>query len=181
MWELSETGRIDKLYVFRRSGTGFVVVGVLVFEGKGRVRRGRFQYAPSYLSNEERWAIDPVSLQLTRRWRDSGSAEAPLAFHDSGPDGWGKSILDRAYPDLDLGIAEYLASGGDRRTGDLLYGPTPDRPETWRPAAERSGGFAAEDEVGVLLDAAMEAEDGAATADQIALRLPRRARGGGPP
>ncbi|RYB04453.1 type II toxin-antitoxin system HipA family toxin [Lichenibacterium ramalinae] len=181
MWELSEAGRIDTLFVFRRSGTGHVVVGVLVFEGRGRVRRGRFQYAPSYLRDGGRWAIDPVSLQLGPRWRNASPSEAPLAFHDSGPDGWGKSIVDRAYPDLELGMAEYLASRGGRRTGDLLYGPTPERPDTWRPTAEPSRGSAAEDDVGMLLDAAMEAEEGTATADQLALLVPSSAVGGARP
>ncbi len=182
MWELSEAGRIDKLFVFRRRGTGHVVVGVLVFEGRGRVRRGRFQYASSYLRRDDRRPIDPVSLQLTPRWRDASPFEVSLAFHDSGPDGWGKGIVDRAYPDLTLGMAEYLASGGSRRTGDLSYGPTPDRPETWHPATPPSFGLPGdEDDVDMLLDAATAAEEGRASPSHLALLLRSSDAGGARP
>lgn len=57
----------------------------------------------------------------------------PLAFHDAGPDGWGKRVLAAALPKQHLGMAEYLALGSPQRTGDLVFGPDPEGPSTWVP------------------------------------------------
>ncbi|HYD67480.1 HipA domain-containing protein [Azospirillum sp.] len=132
-WRISD-GRIDRLVLFKAVGPGYVPIGELAFEGGARVRQGRFAYAASWLEHPARMPIDPVGLPLRRKSFPAQPHQVPLAFYDAGPDGWGKSVLDAAFPTLTLGMAEYLALGTPQRTGDLAFGPTPDGgPQTWVP------------------------------------------------
>lgn len=140
MWQISRSGRIDDLYVFRFIGTQYVPMGHLTFEGTGRQRLGRFIYGRTYLerakgqaSPQAMLAVDPVGLPLISRSFAFPTEEVPLAIHDVGPDGWGKGILDQAFPQRTLTMPEYLALGGMDRTGDLAFGPTPEAPQTWVP------------------------------------------------
>lgn len=134
MWQTSRTGRIDRLIVFRWLGGTYVPAGELTFEGAGRTRVGRFVYARSFLGRESAKPIDPVGLPLRPKSVPAAPEEVPLAFHDVGPDGWGKELLTHAFPGSTLSMPEYLALGGLGRTGDLAFGPTPDgEPRTWVP------------------------------------------------
>ncbi len=136
MWRLSRDGLVDRLVVFKHLGGGYVPAGEIVVEGAGSGRFGRFAYARSYLARADRRPIDPLGLPFAPRFRSPVPERVHLAFHDAGPDGWGKGVLERAFPSLRLGMPEFLALGGLRRTGDLAFGPTPDGPATWRPDEE---------------------------------------------
>lgn len=133
MWQISRAGRLDRLVVFRAEAGSYVPVGELFFEGGGRSRHGRFSYARSYLASAVKRAIDPIGLPLRAKSSPAAPEEVHLAFHDAGPDGWGKGILDQAFPNRHLSMPEYLALGGLGRTGDLAFGPSPNRPATWVP------------------------------------------------
>lgn len=133
MWKLSKHGRIERMYVFRWGPEGYAPIGVLAFEGGALKRIGRFAYGSTFLASKERRPIDPTGLPPTGKWKPAAPEEVHLAFHDVGPDGWGKGILTQAFPGLELGMPEFLALGGLSRTGDLAFGPTPDAPETWAP------------------------------------------------
>ncbi|WP_372426111.1 type II toxin-antitoxin system HipA family toxin [Salinarimonas chemoclinalis] len=170
MWRISDAGLVERLVVFRETSAGAVPVGELVAEGRGPRRQSRFRYARSYLARPDRRAVDPIGMPPSARSYPSAPEEVPLAFLDAGPDGWGKGILRQAYPDLDLGMMEMLALGGAERTGDLLFGPTPDGPETWRPATRALARLPdAEDDLEALLAAARAADEGDATADHLGL------------
>lgn len=162
MWRTSKAGRIDRLVVFRAEAGSYGPVGELLFEGGGKRRLGRFAYARSYLARDAKRAIDPVGLPLRTKSSAAAPEEVPLAFHDVGPDGWGKGILDQAFPNRQLSMPEYLALGGLGRTGDLAFGPTPDAPATWVPDETPLMALPddADDDVEALLAAAIAVDQG---------------------
>ena len=179
MWRISESGRLDELVVFRWDAARYVPVGSLRFEGGDR-RIGRFVYAKCVLRSGTPRPIDPIGLPISGRSRSAHPDEVHLAFHDAGPDGWGKGILDRAFPHRRLGMAEYLALGGTTRTGDLAFGPTPDGPRTWVPdEAPLLHLPAAEDDIAALLAAAEAIEDGRSASHHLQVLLRNSADVGG--
>lgn len=133
MWQISNN-RIKSLIVFQWREGNWQPTGKLTFEGKNN-QTSRFAYAQSWLKRIPAWPIDPYALPARIKSFASNPHEVPLAFFDVGPDGWGKIILQAAYPHRTLGMAEFLALGGLERTGDLAFGPTPDAPpQSWRPS-----------------------------------------------
>ncbi|MGU3468368.1 type II toxin-antitoxin system HipA family toxin [Methylobacterium sp. C33D] len=147
-------------------------IGLLVFEGGSSRRLGRFAYSSDYLTSEGRKPIDPIGLPLRNKWLPATVGEVHLAFHDAGPDGWGKGILTHAYPELELGMPEFLALGGPSRTGDLAFGSTPEAPERWTPRTDAAPGLAqSEGVLEEMLIAAEKYEGGEASADQLAKLL----------
>jgi serine/threonine-protein kinase HipA len=183
VWRTSRTGRLDRLVVYRWQGEDYAPVGELTFEGTGRSRLGRFRYAGSLLRAEGAEAIDPVGLPLVARSFATAPEEVPLAFHDAGPDGWGKEILTRAFPGSVLSMPEYLALGGRGRTGDLAFGPTPESgPETWVPSEPPLVGLPKEtDDLEALMDAAAAVEAGDAEGHHFKLLLRNSDVGGARP
>ncbi|MCJ2026977.1 type II toxin-antitoxin system HipA family toxin [Methylobacterium sp. J-067] len=183
MWQTSRTGRLDYLVVYRWRGDGYGPVGDLTFEGSGPRRNGRFRYASSYLGQDGAKAIDPVGLPLVRKSYAAAPEEVPLAFHDAGPDGWGKEILTRAFPTSVLSMPEYLALGGLGRTGDLAFGPTPTSgPVTWTPPEAPLVDLPDEsDDLGALMDAAAAVEAGDAEGHHFKLLFRNSDVGGARP
>ncbi|CAO4145495.1 hypothetical protein LPLAFNJD_LOCUS1955 [Methylorubrum aminovorans] len=169
MWKLSKHGRIEQMYVFRSGPDGYAPIGLLAFEGGALNRVGRFLYGSSFLGSEGRRPIDPAGLPLTTKWKPAAPEEVHLAFHDVGPDGWGKGILTQAFPQRELGMPEFLALGGLSRTGDLAFGPTPDAPATWTPEEEPALVLPAdEDSLEDLLAAAESVDAGEAPRHHLA-------------
>ena len=162
MWQTSKTGRIDRLVVFRWLAGSYVPTGEITFEGAGVKRLGRFRYAGSYLKREKAGEIDPIGLPLVGRSFPGAPEELPLAFYDAGPDGWGKQVLNHAFPKSVLSMPEYLALGGTDRTGDLAFGPTPEAgPQTWTPAEEPLVAIPREtDDLEALIAAAAAVDEG---------------------
>ncbi len=183
MWQTSRTGRLDYLVVYRWRGDGYGPVGDLTFEGSGPRRNGRFRYASSYFGQDGAKAIDPVGLPLVRKSYAAAPEEVPLAFHDAGPDGWGKEILTRAFPTSVLSMPEYLALGGLGRTGDLAFGPTPTSgPVTWTPPEAPLVDLPDEaDDLGALMDAAAAVEAGDAEGHHFKLLFRNSDVGGARP
>jgi serine/threonine-protein kinase HipA len=179
-WRISN-GRIDRLVVFKTMGDDHVPIGELTFEGSARVRQGRFVYAGSWLKNPDRIVIDPISLPLRKKSVPGLPDEVPLAFYDVGPEGWAKGVLEAAFPNLILGMAEFLALGTLQRTGDLAFGPDPDRgPETWVPADSPFLELPREDDDLAALQAAAEAvETGLPTKTHLQMLVKSSADVGG--
>lgn len=172
MWRTSKYNRIEELHVFRSERRGYVPTGLMVFEGGSSRRIGRFAYSSDYRAAEGRRSIDPVGLPLGNKWRPAPPGGVHLAFHDAGPDGWGKGILTQAFPELELGMPEFLALGGLSRTGDLACGSTPEGPETWTPRPEAALELAqGEVDFEDVLIAAETYEGGEASAHQLAQLL----------
>jgi serine/threonine-protein kinase HipA len=129
-WQISD-GRIDRVVIFAEVEGSRVPAGELVFQGRTK-RLGTFHYARSWI-DADRPPLVPIDLPVRARGFEGTPNEAPLAFYDSIPDGWGLSILKRAFPSQVFGIAEQLAACGDDRTGFLSCGPTSATSERWIP------------------------------------------------
>lgn len=180
MWQASKSSRIDRLVVFCWLNGGYIPAGELTFEGAGKQRFGRFTYALSYLARDEKRPLDPIGLPLARKSFAAAPEEVPLVFHDVGPDGWGKQILRRAFPLSVLTMPEYLALGGLERTGDIAFGPTPERPGTWTPPDEPLIDLPTErDDLEALMAAAEAVDAGNATKHHFQLLFRKSADIGG--
>lgn len=132
-WKISD-GRLDYLVVFVDVGAEAVPVGALTFEGKRR-QQSYFTYARSWLSYPDRFQLAPVGLPARPRAVPSAPHEVPLPFVDAAPDGWGRGVLQQAFPGQQFGMGEFLAASGDNRTGWFRFGHDPKaRPEQWVPA-----------------------------------------------
>lgn len=134
MWRISKGGRIDQIVVYAHMEAGPVPMGMLSFEGNGRMRLSRFRYAKSWLGRQDKFSVDPSILTLKSSSFNGLPYEVPLPFYDSAPDGWGKSIIQATFPSQVFGMGEFLAAVGEERTGELSFGPTPDSgPMRWLP------------------------------------------------
>jgi len=134
MWRISKEGRIDQIVVYAHMTQGPVPMGLLSFEGSRKIRQSRFRYAKSWLSRKDKFGIDPSILTLKSSSFNGLPYEVPLPFYDSAPDGWGKPIIQAAFPSQTFGMGEFLAAVGEERTGELSFGPTPDSgPMRWLP------------------------------------------------
>ncbi len=132
-WRISKDGRMERLVVFATVRGRPIPLGELVFEGKTR-RQSVFRYAGSWLNRKDAWPVAPVGLPLRTKASHSTPYEVPLPFFDAAPDGWGKEVLIRAFPNQVFGLGEFLGAAGDDRVGDLRFGPTPeDGPAQWQP------------------------------------------------
>ncbi len=134
MWQISKEGRLDQIVVYAHLAQGPVPMGLLSFEGTRKIRPSRFRYAKSWLARKDKFDIDPAILPLKSSSFNGLPYEVPLPFYDSAPDGWGKSIIQAAFPSQTFGMGEFLAAVGEERTGELSFGPTPDSgPMRWLP------------------------------------------------
>ena len=170
MWHVSPTGRLDRLTVFKHVGGGYVPAGEMTFEGSEFLRPGAFQYDQSYLETPGATPLDPLGLPVVSQVFP-GVPEAPLALLDTGPEGWGRSVLAMAFEGTVLGAAEFLAAGTKDRTGDLAFGASVEvGPGHWRPDGSQSSEISNQcDDLEALMLAAIAADESDATADQLGM------------
>lgn len=167
MWQTSK-GLLEKLIVFQSRKSDVFPAGEITSVGQGQHRQSRFRYARSFLENSASKSIDPIGIPLTAKVFLSSPEEVHLVFLDCGPDGWGKSVLHQAFPDLSLGMMEMLALGGAGRTGNLLFGPNPEVVSTWVPEVDPLVRLPDDnDDLEALLDAATAVDEGEATRDHL--------------
>ncbi|WP_237050138.1 type II toxin-antitoxin system HipA family toxin [Microvirga ossetica] len=142
----------------------------MTFEGGEFLRPGAFQYDQSYLETPGATPLDPLGLPIVSQVFQ-GVPEAPLALLDTGPEGWGRSVLAMAFEGSVLGAAEFLAAGTTNRTGDLAFGASAEAgPGHWRPDGSQSLGRSNQcDDLEAFMLAAIAADESDATADQIAM------------
>jgi serine/threonine-protein kinase HipA len=180
MWRVTPSGRLDGLTVFKHLDGRYVPAGELTFQGHDILRPGEFQYAQSYLESDGASPIDPIGLPL-RQHQFPGSPEVPLACLDAGPEGWGRTVLSAAFEMFTFGAAELLAAGTTARTGDLAFGASaqagtgtyyPDQ-ALWPASPDASSDLEA------LMTAAIAADEGSATQEQLALLVRASADVGG--
>ena len=94
---------------------------------------GRFVYGRSYLNNPEAVPIDPVELHLSEKTYETVQLNGIFgALRDSGPDYWGRRIIEKHAGKAQLGELDYLLESPDDRAGALGFGlnkvpPAPQR------------------------------------------------------
>jgi serine/threonine-protein kinase HipA len=180
MWRVTPSGRLDSLTVFKHLDGGYVPAGELTFQGQEILRPGTFTYVQSYLESDGASPVDPVGLPLAQR-RFPGFPEVPLACLDAGPDGWGRTVLSAAFEASTFGAAELLAAGTTARTGDLAFGPSAKaEPGTYYPdQALCQISSEASSDLEAMMTAAIAADEGGATQEQLTLLVRASADVGG--
>ena len=177
-WQTSKTGRLERLIVFL--GNEARPVGELSFQGGGRIRTSLFRYARSWLEDNGRRPLYPIELPLRARAKDSTPYELPLPIYDASPDGWGRTVLEVAFPNRVFGMGELLAAAGDNRSGELRFGHDPIiGPEVWVPGHSE---ITMPDDTETIEDLAVAAEavdSGKATGHHLSLLLRASADTGG--
>ena len=93
---------------------------------------GRFVYGKSYLARNDAVAIDPVELVLGSRVYETTVLNGVFgALRDSGPDYWGRLVIERHLGKPNLDEVTYLMESPDDRAGALGFGfgKTPPAPK----------------------------------------------------
>jgi serine/threonine-protein kinase HipA len=113
---------LEKIYIYIFISTeGWIPCGLLEYEERGRLSTSRFRYGKKYLERENKISIDPIQLPLVDH-----TLEAPDGFplfngiRDSGPDFWGRQLLQKKFG-RELNEIEYIAATGSDRVGALAF------------------------------------------------------------
>jgi serine/threonine-protein kinase HipA len=84
---------------------------------------GKFVYGKSYLARKEAVPIDPVELVLSKRVYETTALNGIFgALRDSGPDYWGRTVIERHLGKPNLDELTYLLESPDDRAGALGFG-----------------------------------------------------------
>jgi serine/threonine-protein kinase HipA len=84
---------------------------------------GRFVYGKSYLARNNAVSIDPVELTLGTRAYETTALQGVFgALRDSGPDYWGRLVIERHLKKANLDEMTYLLQSPDDRAGALGFG-----------------------------------------------------------
>lgn len=118
------------VYLMLPGTTEFVAAGrfVLATDRVG-IPFGRFIYGRHYLERSDAVPIDPIELPLSDRTYQTERLKGLFgALRDSGPDYWGRRVIDK-YSGLGvLGELDYLLHSPDDRAGALSFGIQRDPP-----------------------------------------------------
>jgi serine/threonine-protein kinase HipA len=114
--------------------TGFVAAGRFVLAThRSGAPFGRFVYGRSYLERNDAVPIDPIELPLSDRTYQTERLKGMFgALRDSGPDHWGRRVIEKYSGIGQLGELDYLLHSPDDRAGALGFGtqrepPAPSR------------------------------------------------------
>ena len=94
---------------------------------------GRFVYGRRYLERPDAVAFDPVELKLADRTYETTALKGVFgALRDSGPDYWGRRVIEKHAGKPQLNELDYLLHSPDDRAGALGFGlnqvpPAPQR------------------------------------------------------
>jgi serine/threonine-protein kinase HipA len=84
---------------------------------------GQFVYGRSYLSRVDAVEIDPIDLRLgTTTYQNARLNGVFSSLRDSGPDFWGRRVIERHSGKVDLSEVDYLLESPDDRAGSLGFG-----------------------------------------------------------
>jgi len=84
---------------------------------------GRFVYGKSYLARPNAVAIDPIELKLSDDTYETSRLNGLFgALRDSGPDYWGRRVIEKHAGIAQLGELDYLLNSADDRAGSLGFG-----------------------------------------------------------
>lgn len=93
---------------------------------------GRFVYGKRYLARPDAVPLDPVELKLTPQVYETVALNGIFgALRDSGPDYWGRRVIERHAGKPQLSEIDYLLYSPDDRAGALGFGlnQTPPAPK----------------------------------------------------
>lgn len=90
---------------------------------------GRFVYGKRYLENPDAVEFDPIELRLAPRTYETTTLKGVFgAIRDSGPDHWGRRVIERNSGKTRLDELGYLLNSPDDRAGALGFGLNRDPP-----------------------------------------------------
>jgi len=90
---------------------------------------GRFVYGKSYLNRPDEVPFDPIELHLSERVYETVAMKGVFgALRDSGPDWWGRRVIERHAGMAQLTELDYLLQSSDDRAGALGFGLGPKPP-----------------------------------------------------
>jgi serine/threonine-protein kinase HipA len=90
---------------------------------------GRFVYGKSYLERTDAVPFDPVELKLAARSYETTAMKGVFGvLRDSGPDYWGRRVIERHVGKSPLTELDYLLESSDDRAGALGFGLGPKPP-----------------------------------------------------
>lgn len=106
------------------SKTEFVTAGKFVLTmDSSRIPFGQFIYGAKYLQRDDAVAIDPVELKLeTGTFQTQALKGIFGALRDSGPDYWGRRVIEKHAGVPELDEMDYLLNSPDDRAGALCFG-----------------------------------------------------------
>lgn len=137
-----------------------VVCGRFTHRRAGGREVGEFVYGRSYLARAEAVPLDPVVLPLQERvFLTSHLGGWFSALLDSGPDDWGRRLIEQMHGSQDT--IGYLLHARGQNVGALAFSPAPDAPP---PAAPATLGVEALER---LLDVHRTVEQGEAVASEF--------------
>lgn len=115
------------VYIVPPGETEFATAGKLVLASDRRRNPiGRFVYGQSYLVRANAVAIDPIELKLTTETYGTRRLQGIFgAFRDSGPDYWGRRVIEKHSGKTELSELEYLLYSPEDRAGALSFGLSP--------------------------------------------------------
>lgn len=84
---------------------------------------GRFVFGKSYLARKEAVELDPVELKLRTKVYETTVLNGVFGtLRDSGPDYWGRLLIERHLKSTGVGELAYLLESPDDRAGALGFG-----------------------------------------------------------
>jgi serine/threonine-protein kinase HipA len=84
---------------------------------------GKFVYGKSYLARNDAVELDPVELKLSDETYETARLGGVFgALRDSGPDYWGRRVIEKHAGKTVLGEVDYLLESPDDRAGALGFG-----------------------------------------------------------
>jgi serine/threonine-protein kinase HipA len=112
------------VYITLPGATSAVTAGKFALETNRRGDPfGRFVYGRSYLANPKAVPIDPVELKLSGETYETVQMNGVFgALRDSGPDFWGRRVIEKHVGKPQLGELDYLLLSADDRAGALGFG-----------------------------------------------------------
>lgn len=112
------------VYITLPAETNAVLAGRFVLtKNREGAALGRFVYGKSYLARQDAVEIDPVELKLSTETYETARLEGMFgALRDSGPDYWGRRVIEKHAGKPKLGELDYLLESPDDRAGALGFG-----------------------------------------------------------
>jgi serine/threonine-protein kinase HipA len=112
------------VYIMLPGQTEFITAGRFDLTTDRRdAALGRFVYGKSYLARSDAVAIDPVELKLSEGTYETARLGGVFgALRDSGPDYWGRLVIEKSSEKAQLGELDYLLFSADDRAGALGFG-----------------------------------------------------------
>ena len=122
------------MYLMLPGMTEFVAAGRFVLAThRSGAPFGRFVYGRSYLERHDAVPIDPIELPLSgRTYRTERLKGMFGALRDSGPDYWGRRVIEKYGGIGQPGELDYLLHSPDDRAGALGFGTQRDPPAPCR-------------------------------------------------